>query len=77
MKQRLWRLVDARMFRKGVLGGNRNWLALWVAVAVTRFVHRRLNGTSDPERITLGPGESLLVSDTGQTWGQFEAGERA
>jgi hypothetical protein len=77
MKRRLWALARTRMFRKGVLGGDRRWLALWAGVTVTRMVHRRINRPAPAERVTLKPGESLLVQDTGQTWARFEAGDPA
>lgn len=52
-------------FRKGVHGNNRNWLAVWVAIAVAGKL-RQLAKRDERvvERIVLKPGQTVVIRDT-------------
>jgi hypothetical protein len=59
-------------FRRGVLGNNRAWFAVWAGIGVARFLKARVTRDVDVvERITLEPGETIEIRDTGTTWGAF------
>ena len=52
--------------KRGVLGTSRPWFAVWVAIGAARFLKKRLG--KEPvvvERITLKPGETIEIRDTG------------
>lgn len=65
MKQRLVLLLQTRGLRKGVLGGNRRWLAIWTAIAAWRIMSRFLGTKPVKERFELKEGETLVISDLG------------
>jgi hypothetical protein len=52
-------------FRRGLVGGNQLWLALWSVFTTWRVVRRLTGSKPVVERFTLEPGESLLISDLG------------
>jgi hypothetical protein len=53
-------------FRRGVLGNSRGWFALWAGIGVARFLKARVTRDTDVvERITLKPGETIEIRDTG------------
>jgi hypothetical protein len=59
-------------FRRGVLGSNRHWFALWAGIALARFVRSRI--AKEPmvvERMVLRPGEIIEIRDTGIPKGAF------
>ena len=52
-------------FRRGVLGNNRHWFAVWVGIGVARFLKERLTRDDEVvERITLRPGQTIEIRDT-------------
>ena len=62
------RLVNAlrgQGLRKGVVGGNRRWLTIWVVVAAGQTMHKLLKAKPTIERIQLKPGESIVITDLG------------
>ena len=59
-------------FRRGVVGNNRAWFAVWVGLGVARFLKSRVTrDTEVVERITLKPGQTIEIRDTGTTWEAF------
>jgi hypothetical protein len=59
-------------FRRGVLGNSRAWFAVWAGLGVARFLKARVTRDADVvERITLRPGETIEIRDTGITRGAF------
>ena len=59
-------LLRRQAFRRGVLGANRHWFAVWIGIGVARFLKERVTRDDDlVERITLRPGETIEISDTG------------
>ena len=59
-------------FRRGVLGNSRGWFALWAGIGVARFLKARVTRDTDVvERITLQPGETIEIRDTGITRAAF------
>lgn len=76
VKARLVNQLRVRGMQQGVLGGNRNWLAVWVGITAARQIHKRLG--REPElvdRVVLGRGQRVVIEDTGVEWGK--AGGRA
>jgi hypothetical protein len=62
------RLVSAlrgRGLRQGVLGGNRRWLTVWAVIFTAQTVHKVMKPKPVVERLTLRPGESVLITDLG------------
>ncbi|MGH9129586.1 MAG: hypothetical protein ACRDY2_11645 [Acidimicrobiales bacterium] len=51
-----------RAWQRGVLGGEGAWLAVGIAVAALRQIHRRAEDVVYTE--TLKRGQSLLIADT-------------
>lgn len=51
-------------YRRGVVGANRNWLAMWIALTGLNWL-RRHAGKTEPKavRLKLEPGERFLVSN--------------
>jgi hypothetical protein len=73
---RLLALLKTRGFRKGVLGNDRTWFALWVGLTAAGLVRRLVQDRPGPtERFTLKPGQALVVKDTGATWSALDAAE--
>ncbi len=61
--QRLGRFVKATGFRRGVLGGSRNWFALWVALSAAGWLRRKAGRTEKiAYRSELHPGEQLVIT---------------
>lgn len=63
------RLVSAlrgRGLRQGVLGGNRRWLTVWAVIFTAQTVHKVMKPKPVVERLTLRPGESVLITDLGE-----------
>ena len=59
-------------FRRGVLGNNRHWFAVWVGIGVARFLKERVTRNDDVvERIRLKPGETIEIRDTAIPRGAF------
>ena len=54
-----------RGMRRGVLGGNRRWFAVWAAVVTAQTVHKVMKPKPVVERITLKPGETIAITDLG------------
>jgi hypothetical protein len=63
------RLVGAlrgRGLRRGVLGGDRRWLAIWVAVLTAQTMHKVMKPKAVVERFELKPGETVVITDLGE-----------
>jgi len=57
------RFLFRRGLLKGVLGGSRPWLAVWVVIAGVRVLRRLLH--DEPEVVyseKLEPGQALVIS---------------
>jgi hypothetical protein len=63
---RLLSLLRGRGLRQGVLGGNRRWLTVWAVIFTAQTVHKLTKSKPVVERLTLQPGESVLITDLGQ-----------
>ena len=56
------RYVQATSYRRGLLGGNRRWFAVWAVLAVTQFLRKHLGRTEEVVyRTELHPGEELHI----------------
>lgn len=65
MKRRLANFIRMSAFRKGVLGSSRAWFSVWAALGTYRFLKKRLDRDQGViERVELGAGESVLITDT-------------
>jgi hypothetical protein len=62
----LLRMLRGQGLRKGVLGGNRRWLTIWVVVAAAQTVHKITKPKPVVERFELKPGETLVIRDLGE-----------
>ena len=62
---RLTGFLRGRGLRKGVLGGNRRWLAIWAVTFTAQMVHKLMKPKPAIERVTLKPGETLVIKDLG------------
>jgi hypothetical protein len=62
---RLVGVLRGRGLRQGVVGGNRRWLAIWAVIFTAQTVHRLTKAKPVVERLTLEPGESVLITDLG------------
>ena len=62
---RLAGALRGRGLRKGVLGGNRRWLAIWAVVFTAQTVHKVTKPKPVVERVQLKPGETLMITDLG------------
>ena len=59
-------------FRRGVLGNNRTWFAVWAAIGVARFLKARVTRDDDVvETLVLRKGETIEIRDTGITRAAF------
>lgn len=60
---RLLRLLSRTAFRRGVTGGSRPWLYLWVVASVVTWMRKR---SADPPPVlhteVLEPGEAVRIS---------------
>jgi hypothetical protein len=57
-----------RGMQRGVIGGSRTWLGVWVGLTAVRFLSRLLSRPDQVERVTLRRGEAIEIRDTGVTW---------
>ena len=57
--------LRTRGYYKGVLGGNRRWLAVWGAIMTWRVLARVMGSKPVKERFELKPGQTLLITDLG------------
>ena len=65
MIARLAGLLRGRGLRKGVLGGNRRWFAIWAVIFTAQTVHKVVKPKPVVERVNLKPGETLVITDLG------------
>jgi hypothetical protein len=49
-----------------VLGGDRRWLAIWVAVLTAQTMHKVMKPKPVVERFELKPGETVVITDLGE-----------
>lgn len=64
------RLVAAlrrRGLQRGVLGDSRAWTAVWATLTVGRLLRRAARPRPVIERFELKPGESVMISDLGDS----------
>ncbi|MGH9040642.1 MAG: hypothetical protein ACRDZ3_10465 [Acidimicrobiia bacterium] len=60
---KLIRTLSRLAFRKGVLGGSREWVAVWILAALWTRARRSANKPPPVvHRETLSPGESIRIS---------------
>jgi len=48
-----------------VLGGDRRWLAIWAVTFTAQMVHKLMKPKPVIERVTLKPGQTLVIKDLG------------
>jgi hypothetical protein len=53
--------------RKGVLGGDRRWLAIWAVVFSAQTAHKLMKPKPVVEKFTLKPGQTISITDLGVT----------
>lgn len=58
--------MRGRGLRKGVMGGNRRWLTIWVVVVAAQTVHKLTKPKPVVEKFALRPGETLVITDFGE-----------
>ena len=58
-------LLRGRGLRKGVLGGNRRWFAIWAVIFTAQTVHKVVKAKPVVERLNLKPGETVVITDLG------------
>ena len=78
IKDRLLNQLRVRGMQQGVLGGNRNWLAVWVGITAAKQIHKRLG--REPElvdRVVLKRGQRVVIEDTAVEWGKAAGRARA
>lgn len=69
-------LLRARGMQRGVVGGNRAWLGVWVGLTAVRLVARLLKSPVEVERIELKPGQAIEIRDTGVKWRDVPKAEK-
>ena len=47
------------------MGGNRRWLAIWAVTFTAQMAHKLIKPKPVIERVTLKPGETLVIKDLG------------
>ena len=62
---RFFQHLRTRGYYKGVLGGNRRWLAVWGVIITWRVLGRIFGSKPVRERYELEPGQALLITDLG------------
>ncbi|MEY2461701.1 MAG: hypothetical protein QOG30_3531 [Acidimicrobiaceae bacterium] len=62
---RLVGTLRTRGLRKGVLGGDRRWLAIWAVVFSAQTAHKLMKPKPVVERFTLKPGQTISITDLG------------
>lgn len=60
--------LRVRGMQRGVLGGNRAWLGVWVGLTAVRLLARLLRQPVEVDRIELRPGQAIEIRDTGIAW---------
>ena len=65
MIARLAGLLRGRGLRKGVLGGNRRWFAIWAVIFTAQTVHKVVKSKPVVERFDLKPGDTVVITDLG------------
>jgi hypothetical protein len=65
LSKRLLQLLQVRGLRKGVIGGNRRWLAIWTVIAAWRIMSRVFGTKPVKERFELKEGQTLVITDLG------------
>jgi hypothetical protein len=62
---RLLGALRGRGMRRGVIGGNRRWFAIWAVVFSAQTVHKLMKPKPVVEKFTLKPGETISITDLG------------
>lgn len=57
-----------RGMQRGVIGGSRTWLGVWVGLTAIRFLSKLLSQPDQVERVQLKAGQAIEIRDTGVTW---------
>ena len=60
--------LRTRGLQRGVFGGSRTWLGVWVGLTAVRFLTKLLSQPDQVERVALKRGEVIEIRDTGVTW---------
>ena len=60
--------LRTRGLQRGVFGGSRTWLGVWVGLTAVRYLSRVLSQPDQIERFALRKGEVVEIRDTGITW---------
>jgi len=59
-------IVRRTALRRGVLGGDRRWMSVWVVLAGAQLVRRIASSREVVEQFELKPGETIVISDLGR-----------
>lgn len=70
MFSRVVAMLRRRGLQRGVLGDSRAWMAVCAALTVGRLLRRAARPRPMVERFELKPGQSILISDLGETLGR-------
>ena len=58
-------MLRGRGLRKGLLGGDRRWFAIWAVIFTAQTVHKVVKQKPVVERFDLKPGETVVITDLG------------
>ncbi|HEY2812220.1 MAG TPA: hypothetical protein VGJ03_02025 [Acidimicrobiales bacterium] len=58
--------VRRTAMRRGILGGDRRWLSIWVLFGGAHLVRRIVASKEVVERIELKPGQTVVITDLGR-----------
>lgn len=60
-------LLRRNGLRKGVVGGDRRWLSVWIVVVGAQLIRRIAASNDVVERFELKEGETIVVTDLGRS----------
>ena len=64
-------------FRKGMIGTSRGWLGVWAVLTAAKGIQRLARDKPIVDRISLKPGQTLEVRDTGISVEKYDAARRS
>jgi hypothetical protein len=65
-------MVRRRALHRGVLGGDRRWMSVWVVLAGLQLVRRIASAREVVERFELKPGDIIVIRDLGMSEAELE-----
>jgi hypothetical protein len=65
-------MLRRQALRRGVLGGDRRWMSVWVVLGGLTLVRRIASAREVVERFELKPGDTILITDLGVPEAELE-----